>query len=369
MMTTSSAQQQLLQSLDHVSFSNQVSGEPLDLRVSFAASAAAATSQTGRRGSYGVVASKIAPRVDNIEDLTRVVNAATPELAISSGIAPMPVTVSVRSADVARGSKEEELHAYLTAANAIAHLYTGILLVSQVAGGGGGELWSVSEPDEAIAALSHTAGAAYRAMLGPLAGLYRITGTTASTYSRTVARSQIHARFLDEFFGEKEECHHGLRIPGDQRDVLDGVLTGYVRSVGRIPVTPEGGSTVDQVFRVNRVVLVNVTGDDRMPVWVLQPQTRLVHLKININTWAHAVQRKVMRKRKEEGRSEEEAGRGGKDEDVNVAMDITIVDAVLNVEEFLRHRDKFEDIVQTLTGKDLLSFGESISTQSVTSRP
>ncbi|KAJ1328189.1 hypothetical protein MN608_07525 [Microdochium nivale] len=352
----SSPRQQLLQRLDHVSFSNQVSGEPLDLRVSFAG---APSQSSGRRGSYGVVASKIAPRVDNIADLTRVMNATTPALAIASNIAPMPVTISVRSANMT--PETEELHAHLTAANAIAHLYTGILLVSQVSGGGGGcggELWSVGEPDEAIAALSYTAGAAYRAMLGPLMGLYRITGTSASTYKRTMARSQIHARFLDEFLGERE---YGL--PPAQRDALDAVLTDYVRSVGRIPVTREGASTVDQVFRVNRVLRTNLTGDDRCPVWVLQPQTRLVHLKINMDTWAHAVQRKVVSRT-----GGEEAGRDGRDEDVNVAMDITVVDAVLNVDEFMRHRDKFEDIVQTLTGKDLFSLGVLISTQDVISR-
>ncbi|KXJ88432.1 hypothetical protein Micbo1qcDRAFT_207166 [Microdochium bolleyi] len=344
----SPAQQQLLQSLDHVSFSNQVSGEPLDLRVSFAA-----TTQTGRRGSYRVAASNTPPRVDNIEDLTRVVNATTADLAIESNIAPMPVTVNVLSANMTK--EKEDLHTHLTSANSIAHLYTGILLVNQIVkDGAGGELWNVNESDEAIVALANTSNAAYRAMLGPLMGLYNIKNTTASTYNKTMKRSQIHGKFLEEFLGD-----YGL-LP-TQLDVLDGVLTDYVKAVGRIPVTPEEQSTVDQVFRINQVTKTNITGDDRYPIWVLTPQTRLVHLKVNIKTWAHAVQRKAMRKK-------DGGGQSAKDEDVKVAMDITIVDAVLNVEEFMRHRDKFEDIVQTLTGKDLFSFGELLSSQGVVSR-
>ncbi|KAH7028128.1 uncharacterized protein B0I36DRAFT_351549 [Microdochium trichocladiopsis] len=359
-MLSSPPPQQLLQSLDHVAFSNQVSGEPLELRVQFAD-----PTPNGRRGSYsyrGVDSST--SRAEHINALTRVVNATSADIAIKNNIAPMPVTVNILSPEASKDQADEaeKLHDHLVSASSIAHLYTAILLVNQVVqNGAGSELWNVNEADEAIVALSNTASAAYRAMMGPLMGLYSIKNTTASTYNRTMPRGQVHGRFLDEFLRE-----YGP-LPREQLDVLDEVLTDYVRSVGGIPVTPEQQSTVDQVFRVNRVVRVNVSGDDRYPVWVLQPQTRLVHLKINIVTWAQAVQKKNAKRAKSQ--MEKPDGRPpGPDENVKIAMDITVVDAVLNVEEYLRHRAKFEDIIQTLTGRDLHTFGRSISAESVTSR-
>lgn len=347
----SAPQQQLLQSLDHVSFSNQVSGEPLDLRIKFASSTA-----TGRRGSYSYgVESPTAPRVETINALTRIMRSTSAQLAVENKVAPMPITVTIEppvSTDQADTAKAATLHKHLVSASSIAHLYTGILLVNQILqnsgpGGGGGDLWDPTEPDEAIVALSNTASAAYRAMMGPLVGLYSIRSTTASTYSKTMKRRDIHARFVDEFMGE-----YGLS--STQLDALDGVLTEYVKTVRGIPVTPEEQSTVDQVFRVNRVAQVNVSGDSRCPVWVLRPQTRLVHLKVNIDTWMHAVRRAKI------------ISRDGLDEAIKIAMDITIVDAELNVDEFLRHKDKFGAIVQTLAGQDLYGLGMAISTAGVT---
>jgi len=346
----SATQQQFLQSLDHVSFSNQVSGEPLDLRVKFAAPSA-----TGRRGSYSYgVEAPAAPRVETINALTRVMNSTSAELAVKNKIAPMPISVNIEppvSADQAETTKAATLHQHLVSASSIAHLYTGILLVNQIVqnsgpgggGGGGGDLWDPTEPDEAIVALSNTASAAYRAMMGPLIGLYSIKNTTASTYNKTMKRRDIHGKFLDEFMGE-----YGLSA--QQLDALDGVLTEYVKTTRKIPVTPEQQSTVDQVFRVNRVARVNVSSDSRCPVWVLRPQTRLVHIKVNIDTWMHAVRWAKM------------DSKNGLDEAVKIAMDITIVDAELNIDEFLRHKEKFEAIVQTLAGQDLYGLGKAIST-------
>ena len=265
-----------------------------------------------------------------------------PAESVKQGGAPMPPNIGIvppsSDADIAKN------YNYLIQMSSLSALYTGIWNVQALKKRGRTEPYNISDSKEAAQAFADLADSGFQAMVGPLASFYNLSNAVVNTYQKSMRKTEVHLEFLTNLFKPYNLVSNALTQ-------LDGILTTFVDALRDVKIESSGQkSTVNQTIRINQIVRTNVTGDDANPYWIYVPKTRIVYLKIDNETWKLAV------------------GKSGSDEGFNFKMETTVIDGELNVEKYLKSKEKLDKVFEYVTGLNLQAYGEKTNPPPVNSQ-
>lgn len=260
-----------------------------------------------------------------------------PTAAKKAGRAPAPTQVAViQPGDDPANSTN---YSYLVQMGSMIQLYTSIYDLNMQKQRGAKQPNGITDPAEAAQAFADQANAAYQAIKGPLAGLYEITSENEVDTHKNMHKTEIHFEFLQELF-------QGFSLRKDALDQLDGVLTKFVSSIGDLNITSSSeDNSINQALIVPQVARINVSGDDSNPSWIHEAKTRLIYMKVDSHSWSWATTSKHS---------------SASDSGFDFKMHNIVVDATLNVEMFLESKDKLDQIMIYLTGKNLEQYGKQL---------
>ncbi|KAK5624871.1 hypothetical protein RRF57_000587 [Xylaria bambusicola] len=257
------------------------------------------------------------------------------EIQVSEGQIPKAPPVAVlpgyTNVDVANN------YGLLMDASAMVQLYANLMQVQQKPEG-------FNITSEAAMAYNFQAKMAYDAMMGPMAGYYIFGSGVAQTYNDTIPRSQIHQHLLGKLFD-------GFGFDNDTKQKLDAPLTNFVAGLKDIHSQNNPTNTFDFMLRLNLVPRINVSGSDSDPIYVYQPSTYIIYMKIDATTFWQSTSKN-----------------GGEDR-VNFKFTMTTTKCELNARKFEQNRQKFDDMFKLVTDNNLRAYSELLNKQIQSKEP
>ncbi|KAI0904326.1 hypothetical protein F4823DRAFT_634507 [Ustulina deusta] len=197
---------------------------------------------------------------------------------------------------------------------------------------------------EAGLAYNFQAKMAFDAMMGPMAGYYIFGSGVSQTYNDTIPKTQIHQHLLGKLFD-------GFGFSADTKKSLDDPLTNFVAGLQNIHSQGNPTNTFDFMLRLNLVPRINVTGSDSDPIYVYQPTTYLIYMKVDATTFYQSTSK-----------------RGGEDR-VNFKFTMTTTKCELNSRKFEQNRAKFDQMFLLVTENNLRAYSELLNKKIKSSEP
>ncbi|GAB0137519.1 hypothetical protein EsDP_00005779 [Epichloe bromicola] len=271
-----------------------------------------------------------------LDDLMAQLNAASngPEAEVKSSLAPLPQNVTLMPPYTEKNALEN--YDNLMDICSIASLYTSIYNANARNMRGHPEPYDISIPREAAQAFADMASSSFQVMSGPLAGFFNYASGSVATFDKKMSKTEVHLEFLGELF-------KGFNLTTPAMLQLDGVLKNFMASLKTITVeTSSTNNTVDQTLRVNQVLRLNISGDEKNPIFVFQPRTRIVYMRINASTWHWATNK-------------------ANHTSNTFHMVYTVADFDLNVNKWNASKDKFDKVFQTVSGKSMADFAKMVN--------
>lgn len=188
---------------------------------------------------------------------------------------------------------------------------------------------------EADVAFSTQASLAYKAMTGPMGGIYNFGQGQVKKFDMTVAKKDVHDNLLSGMFA-------GIKIDVEHKKQIDDQLTAFVASLQNITV---GGTnpTVDWALRFGLTPGFNITADPANVVMAYQPTTYLIYLKLDANSWSKSI------------------SKNNSQDMIRLKYEQTITTCELNVNFFNKMKPKWEKMLLTATGKSLKEYGDMLN--------
>ena len=279
----------------------------------------------------------------SIEELKALMDSAAggPKASVDAGKAPLPVNVAILPEKVEAGDMNEDLvkkaivdFGHLGDISSIADLYIAMSNVAKRTARGHPEEYRITDPKEAAQIFADMADSAFNVMLGPpLAGMYSFVSGTTSTFSRRMSKTEVHLSFLAELF-------KGFSLTDVAVKQLDGILTNFVKSLTDISVsTDRTNKTVNQTIRLHQTIATNISGSAEKPIWIYQPRTRIVYMRIDNSTWKWSTNK-------------------ANHEESDFNMQYVVADIDLNVNRWLAAKPQLEAIFQKVTGATFKQYGK-----------
>ncbi|TGJ76417.1 hypothetical protein E0Z10_g10889 [Xylaria hypoxylon] len=222
-------------------------------------------------------------------------------------------------------------YATLMDATATCQLYANLMQVAQKPEG-------FNITSEAGLAYNFQAKMAFDAMMGPMAGYYSFGSGLSQTYNDTIPKNQVHAHLLGKLFD-------GFSFDADTKTKLDAPLSNFVAGLKNIHSQGNPTNTFDFMLRLNLVPRINVTGSDSDPIYVYQPTTYLIYMKIDANTFYQSTSKS-----------------GGEDR-ITFKFSITTTKCELNSRRFEQNRATFDQLFMELTQNNMRTYSELLNTQ------
>lgn len=222
-------------------------------------------------------------------------------------------------------------------ATSMCQLYANLMQVQQKPGG-------FNITSEAGTAYNFQAKMAFDAMMGPMAGYYVFRSGAAQTYNDTIPSDQVHEHLLGKLFD-------GFGFDAATKKKLDDPLTNFVAGLRNIHSDNNPTNTFDFMLRLNLVPRINITGDDTDKIYVYQPSTYLIYLKIDASTFRQST------------------GKNSGVDKVNFKFSMSVTKCELNVRKFEQSRAKFDQMFQLVTNQNLKAYSELLNKQIKTDEP
>ncbi|KAI0815534.1 hypothetical protein GGR55DRAFT_629260 [Xylaria sp. FL0064] len=223
----------------------------------------------------------------------------------------------------------EDNYKLLGEANSMCQLYANLMQVQQKPEG-------FNITTEAASAYQFQAKMIYDAMMGPMAGFFIMGGGVTQTYNDTIPKTQIHEHLLGKLFD-------GFGFDANTQKQLDTPLTNFVAGLKNIHSDGNPTNTFDFMLRVSLVPRINVTGSDSDPIYVYQPTTYLIYMKINANTFYKSTSKN-----------------SGEDR-VNFKFSMTTTKCELNSRKFEANRARFDEIFRLVTDKNIEAYSQLLN--------
>ncbi|KAI1275186.1 hypothetical protein F5Y07DRAFT_409383 [Xylaria sp. FL0933] len=217
----------------------------------------------------------------------------------------------------------------LTEASAMCQLYANLMQVQLKPEG-------FNITTEAASAYQFQAKMIYDAMMGPMAGFFIMGGGLTQTYNDTIPKAKIHEHLLGKLFD-------GFGFDENTQKQLDIPLTNFVGGLKNIHSDGNPTNTFDFMLRVSMVPRINVAGGGGDPVYVYQPTTYLIYMKIDANTFYKSTSKN-----------------SGEDR-VNFKFSMTTTKCELNSRKFEENRARFDEIFQLVTDSNLKTFADLLT--------
>ncbi|RYC57621.1 hypothetical protein CHU98_g8577 [Xylaria longipes] len=216
-------------------------------------------------------------------------------------------------------------------ATAMCQLYANLMQVQQKPEG-------FNITSEAGVAYNFQAKMAFDAMMGPMAGYYIFGSGLSQTYNDTIPKNQVHEHLLGKLFD-------GFGFAADTKKQLDDPLSNFVAGLKNIHSQGNPNNTFDFMLRLNLVPRINVTGSDSDPIYVYQPTTYLIYMKIDATTFYQSTSKS-----------------GGEDR-VTFKFTVTTTKCELNTRKFEQNRAKFDQMFMLVTEHNMRAYSELLNKQ------
>lgn len=252
-----------------------------------------------------------------------------PDTQVANGQVPKPQPIALLpgydNADV------QSNYQTLMDATSMCQLYSNLMQVQQKPDG-------FNITSEAGSAFNFQAKMAFDAMMGPLAGYYIFSTGSNQSYNNTIPKSQVHDNLLGK-------CFDGFGFDKATHDLLDTQLTNFVKGIANVSSQNNPTNTMDFMIRLNLVPKRNVSGDDNDPVFVYQPTTYLIYMKIDAKSFFQATSKN-----------------NGEDR-VTFAFNLTTTKCELNTRKFESNRAKFDQMFELVTSTNLRAYSDLLNKQ------
>ncbi|KAH7408970.1 hypothetical protein BKA64DRAFT_742150 [Cadophora sp. MPI-SDFR-AT-0126] len=262
---------------------------------------------------------------------------------VAKGTIPKPPAILVKPAD---GSSDDVQQKYTMATLllGVSDLYENILRVQKMAKEGRTTPYSITDPQQVCLAIKENADLAYQVAIGGLSGYYITTGQTANSYSKDVNSSEFKLEFTSDLFKPFDLTDAALTE-------ISGVLAEYIAAIATIKM--DSTSTNKKITHFVRTTMVskrNVSGDDKNPIWVYQPETKLIYMHIDTQAYFSATSSCI-------GHSDTES--------FHYDMEYSVYEADINVDQVIKNQDMLNKAFQTVTAQNALDFAKKpgISTE------
>lgn len=252
----------------------------------------------------------------------------TPGQQVGSGTLPKAPVVTIlpnyTNQDV------QSNYASLMDASSLCQLYVNLLQAQDNPKG-----FNITDPAQATKAFAAQAQYTYNAMIGPLAGFFIFKEGTARPFNNKINRNDIHGDFLGKIF-------EAYQFDDATISSLDNILTNFVDALKT--VNPGGDpNTQDFCLRLNLCPRRNVSGVDKDPIWVYQPTTYLIYMKIAGRTYSESV------------------SKNNSVDKVDFSFNLTTTKCELNVRQFEANRDRFNKIFELVTDMNLREYSDLLN--------
>ncbi|KAK6519407.1 hypothetical protein TWF281_003241 [Arthrobotrys megalospora] len=238
----------------------------------------------------------------------------TKDEEVDAGRVPTSPVISLKPS----GSELDllQLYLHLEGANAILNLYSSMTEIQLREARGEQGIPPLDGSTNLTQILADRAEATFRAITGPLAGIYTIGSARTQTIDRVVDRSEIDLDFFKQLF-------EGIDV--DEDSFIEWTVTQMKDFVTLIRKYGLGLDSKEPnlLIRINWIKKVKVSED----VVVSVPVTRLSYIKIDTKSWRTAL--------------EPSSGkRGNSESSFRFVMTTVIYDAELNVQAYMALKPK-----------------------------
>ncbi|KAG4434017.1 hypothetical protein IFR05_010499 [Cadophora sp. M221] len=268
---------------------------------------------------------------------------SSPSAQVSGGTMPNPPAILVKPVD---GSPDDVSQKYQgsTSLQAVSALFEKMLRVQKMAKEGRSTPYSITDPKQACLAIQENADLAYQVAIGGLAGYYITTAQTSSSYSKDVSSADFKLEFTSDMFKPFD-------LATDALTEISGVLQQYISDIASIKI--DSSSTNKQISHYMRTTMVskrNVSGDDDNPIWVWQPETKLVYMHIDTQAYFNATSSCL-------GHSEVET--------FHYDMEYTVYEADIDIDQVEANQAMLDKTFNSLTQMNMNDFAQKpgISTE------
>ena len=262
---------------------------------------------------------------------------------VASGAIPKPPGILVKPAE---GSPDDVQQKYTMSImlQGVSDLYESVARVHKMAKEGRTTPYSITNPLEVSLAIAENADLAYHVATQGLAGHYITGSQTSNKYSKDVKASEFKLEFASDLFKP-------FGLTDAALTEISGVLAEYISAISAIKI--DSTSTNHEITHFIRMTMVskeNVSGDDKNPVWVWQPKTKIIYMHIDTQAYFSAVSSCI-------GHSETET--------FHYDMEYTVYEADINIDQVIKNQDMLNKAFQTITAQNALEFSQKpgISTE------
>ncbi|KAK0110895.1 hypothetical protein ONS96_002481 [Cadophora gregata f. sp. sojae] len=282
---------------------------------------------------------------DKFDQLTKLLmgGEASPTDQVKAGTMRVAPAILVKPAD---GSSDDIAQKYTmsTLLQGVSVLCENILRIQLMAKQGRTTPYDISDPAQACLAIKENADLAYQVAIGGLSGYYITTSQTSNSYSKDVSSANFQLEFTSDLFKPFD-------LTAEALTEISGVLAQYISSIASIKL--DSTSTNKEITHFVRSTMItkrNVSGDDKNPIWVWQPCTKLIYMHIDTQAYFEATSSCL-------GHSETET--------FHYDMEYTVYQADINYDQVVNNQTTLNTAFETVTKQNALQFAQKpgISTE------
>lgn len=258
----------------------------------------------------------------------------SPQEQIANGQVPKPPPVVVENLiatnDITGYDKAaaQKNYAYLKDAQSVCQMFTNIMLMQTNPDG-----FDITK--QAAAAFAVQASTAYKAMAGPMGGVYNYTSGQVTQHSFDIAKSEVHESLLSTMFD-------GVGLDKAHKLEIDSQITAFVKALKDVK-TDGDHSTHDFSLRFGLCPATNISADETDPIIAYDPTTYLIYLKMDANAFRQSISKNNSQER------------------INLKYTQTVTKFQLNVDRFLKQRPKYDTMFETVAGISLQAYSDQLN--------
>ncbi|KAH0427254.1 hypothetical protein CcaCcLH18_09811 [Colletotrichum camelliae] len=260
----------------------------------------------------------------------------SPKAQVDKGLVPKPPPVVIEDPifediTVTRGfdwSGALKNLTYLKDAHSVCQMFTNILLLQTNPGG-----FNITK--KAAQAFNVQAKLAYNAMCGPMAGVYNFSQGVSTKHTFDVPKNEVHDKLLATIFD-------GMGLDATHKKQIDSQIASFTTALKDVAMDGSP-NTFDFALRFGLTRVTNVTADDENPIFVVEPATYFIYLKMDANAFKRSI------------------SKNNRQERITLKYEHVVTKFELNVERFLKLRPKYDAMMKMATGKSLKEYGDILN--------
>ena len=248
---------------------------------------------------------------------------------IARGEIPIPVIVGIEPAK--ENAEMTAAFSSLMGMSTMIRLFAAINQIQAAKDSERNTPYNINDPEQIAMGFQDRADATLRTLSGgAMAFVYEQVDSTTLSVVPALRREEIQPFILKTILSGISQ------INADTSSALSEYMKDFIKDLKPFKIVPSPEHTkLSHCILINYVKSIDLTGGGK--IFVLERYTRLVHLKIKIEDWTHALTKPPFLKRNEK---------------IPFAVDFTIADYKLDEGKYQAAKPKWERVVQIIPNED-----------------